>query len=318
MRPIVTEQNPLRFPLNAILGTQAGVRLLRVMAVEVDGPVSASDAAIRAGLTLPGAQKALARLFRSGFVSRVGGGRKHQYEICRSNRLMLITSELFQAEKDRYEQLVTEIKKEIQSLTPHPYAAWIQTVPKEIGDPLTLGLLHETGHLTDFVRRLRIKLNQVEKAFDLTVEVKGYTKADISDAILGGVTLLFGILPLWTDLSKPRINALASHRERDRLLLELSGKLAEAIEKDASLVKRAKEHIDRLLKINQGPASRDLREWRDILEMYSIQRLSRFITSTSERANRLRQSNPFFVVLAPEDQTRLLHGLENKNDTGSA
>ena len=106
MRPIVSEQNSLRYPLNELLGTEAHVRLLRVMANEVNGPLTASDAAKRAGLTVPGAQKALRRLFRSGFVSRVGGGRKHQYEICRSYRLVKIALELFRAEKDRYEQRI--------------------------------------------------------------------------------------------------------------------------------------------------------------------------------------------------------------------
>ena len=112
MRPIASEQNPLHYPLNELLGTQAHVRLLRVMANEVDGPLTASDAAKRSGLTVPGAQKALERLFRSGFVSLVGGGRKHQYEIRCSDRLMQITLELFQAEKDRYEQLRDAIKTE--------------------------------------------------------------------------------------------------------------------------------------------------------------------------------------------------------------
>lgn len=50
----------------------------------------------------------------------------------------------------------------------------------------------------------------------------------------------------------------------------------------------------------------------------TLQRLSRFFTSTSERANRLCQSDPFFAVLTPEDQARLVQGLEDKNDTGSA
>ena len=111
MRPIVSEQAPLRYPLNELLGTRAHVRLLRVMANEVDGPLTASDIAKRTGLTLPGAQKAISRLYRSGFIARVGGGRKHQYEIRRSDRLMQITLALFRAEKDRYEDLLATIKK---------------------------------------------------------------------------------------------------------------------------------------------------------------------------------------------------------------
>jgi predicted transcriptional regulator len=315
MRPIVSKQNPLRYPLNELLGTRAHVRLLRVMANEVDGSLTASDAAKRAGLTVPGAQKALRKLFRSGFVSRVGGGQKHQYEIRCSDQLMQIVLELFETEKDRYEQLLTAIKKEIKNLTPHPRAAWIQAFPKEIGASLTLGLLHETRHLTNCIRKLRTQLNQVENVFDLTIEIEGYTKADISDLSFEGFTALYGVLPSLESPIRQQIKNPLTHREKDLRMHGLSRKLADAIEQDASLVRRAIEHIARLLKEDQGMATKDIREWRDILEMYSIQRLSRFLTSTSERANRLRQSNPFFAVLNPDERARLTNALEDKNDT---
>jgi DNA-binding Lrp family transcriptional regulator len=288
------------------------------MANEVNGPLSASDAAKRAGLTVPGAQKALGKLFRSGFVSRVGGGRKHQYEIRYTERLVQVALELFQAEKDRYEQLLSTIKKEINNLKPYPRAAWIQEFPKEIGKPLTLGMLHETRHLTNCIRKLRTQLNQVEKVFDLTIEVEGYTKADISDLRFEDFTPLYGVLPSSDSHIRQVMKNPLTHMERDRRLLELSRKLAETIQQDTSLVRRAIEHLDRLIKEGQGTATRDIKEWRDILEMYSIQRLSRFLTSSSERANRLRQSNPFFAILNPEEQTRLVHGLEDNNDTGAA
>jgi predicted transcriptional regulator len=315
MRPIVSEQDPLRYPLNELLGTRAHVRLLRVMANEVDGSLTASEVAKRAGLTVPGAQKALGRLFRSGFISRVGGGRKHQYEIRCSDRLMQVTLALFQAEKDRYEQLLTTIKKEINTLTPHPHAVWIQVFPKEIGEPLTLGLLHETRHLANCVRQLRTKLNSVESDFDLTIELEGYTKADIFDLKIDDFTALYGVMPSPDNPTRQQTTNPLTHRVKDRRLHELSCKLAKAIEQDTSLLRRAKEHIDRLLKEDQGMATRDLREWRDILEMYSIQRLSGFLTSSSERANRLRQSNPFFAILNFDERAQLINDLEDKNDT---
>ena len=96
---------------------------------------------------------------------------------------------------------------------------------------------------------------------------------------------------------------------------ESSRQLAEAIEQDTSLVRRAIEHADRLLKADQGTANRDIREWSDILKMYSIQRLSRFLTSSSERANRLRQSNPFFAILNTDELARLINNLEGQSDT---
>jgi hypothetical protein len=315
MRPIVFDQDPLRYPLNELFGTRAHVRLLRVMANEVDGPLSSSDVAKRAGLTVPGAQKALERLFRSGFISRVGGGRKHQYEIRCSGMLMQVTLKLFQAEKDRYEELLITIKKEIKNLTPHPHAAWIQAFPKDIGEPLALGLLHETRHLTDCVRQLRSRLNQVENAFDLTIEIEGYTSADISDLGPDGLTLLYGVMPAAVRPALQQRRKPLTHREKDRRLRILSRQLARALEKDTSLLRRAKDHIDRLLMEDQGTATRDLMEWRDILDMYSIQRLSRFFTSTSERANRLRQSNPLFAILSFDERARLSNDIEDKNDT---
>jgi hypothetical protein len=77
------------------------------------------------------------------------------------------------------------------------------------------------------------------------------------------------------------------------------------IQGDASLVRRAKDHIDHLLKEDQGAATGDIMEWRNILDAYPIQRLVRFVTSSSERAKRLRQSNPFFAILNSEERARV-------------
>jgi hypothetical protein len=101
----------------------------------------------------------------------------------------------------------------------------------------------------------------------------------------------------------------STHKEKDQHMLELSHKLAEAIENDSSLVRRAEELVQRMLKKDHGSATKDIAEWRDILESYSVRRLSQFLTSTSERANRLRQSNPLFAILSSDERNRLLNGL---------
>ena len=318
MRPIASGQDPLRYPLNDILGTRAQVRLLRVMATEVEGPLTVVDAARRSGLTVPGAQKALEKLLRSGFVSRVGGGRKHQYEIRRSDRLMQIAIELFQAEKNRYAQLLAALKKEIDNLSPPPQSVWIQVIPREIDEPLTLGMFHESLHLSKCIRQLRAGLQQVEKDFDLTIELEGHTKVDIPDLELDGVNAIYGVLPITSNgTAKKRAKKSLNHGEKNRQLKILSQSLAKAIEKDTSLIRRAKDHIDRLLKEDQGAATGDIMEWRNILDTYSIQRLARFLTSSSERAKRLRQSNPFFAILNSAERARLTKILENKNDARS-
>ncbi|HHP7234791.1 MAG TPA: MarR family transcriptional regulator [Desulfobacterales bacterium] len=318
MRPIASEQDPLRYPLNDILGTRAQVRLLRVMATEVEGPLTVADIAERSGLTVPGAQKALDKLLRSGFVSRVGGGRKHQYEIRRSDQLMQMTIALFQEEKSRYEQLFAALKKKIDRLSPPPQAVWIQAVPREIDEPLMLGMFHESLYLNKCMRELRPELAQIEKGFDLAIELEGFTKADIPDLELDGVNVIYGILPKTSneDAQKQAKKAL-THGEKNRLLKILSQSLAKSIEKDPSLIKRAKDHIDRLLQEDQGTATEDIMEWRNILDSYSDQRLARFLTSSSERANRLRQSNPFFAVLNTAERARMTEALENRSDAQS-
>jgi DNA-binding MarR family transcriptional regulator len=309
MRPIVSDQNSLRHPLNELLGTQAQVRLLRVLANEVDGSLTAPDAAEHAGLTIPGAHKALKRLVQTGFVVRVGGGRKHQYELCRSDKLVSAIAELFQSEKERYEDLLGAIKDKLERLVPYARAAWIQDFPNEFGDSMILGVLHGTKHLSGYVQRLQKQLYQVGRDFDLTFEVNGYTKADLPDLEADKVTPLYGVLPFPDEYSREMNATPLTHEQKDQQMLNLSRKLAKAINLDTSLVRRAKEHVQRILKSDHGSATKDIEEWRDILESYSIRRLSQFLISTSQRANRLRQSNPLFAILNTEERNRMLKEL---------
>ncbi len=103
-----------------------------------------------------------------------------------------------------------------------------------------------------------------------------------------------------------------SHQEKDRQLEEMSRQLSAFVKKDTSLIRRAKDHMDRLLRDDPGMAHGDLKEWRNILDTYSIQRLRRFLISTTERATRLRQSNPFFAVLSAAERVQLISGSEKK------
>lgn len=309
MRPIVSDQNSLRNPLNELLGAESHVRLLRVLSNEVDGPLTAPNAAELAGLTIPGAHKALKRLLKSGFVVRVGGGRTHQYELRRADMLVMALLKLYQSENERYEDLLGAIKNQIEKLTPYARAVWIQNFPDEFGDPLLVGVLHETKFLANYIHRLQKHLYQTERNFDLTIEVIGYTLADIPNLEANQVALLYGVIPFPDRQSRKLYTRTLTHEEKDQQIMELSRRLSEAIERDTSLVKRAKDHILSMLKSEQGSAAKDIEEWRDILESYSIRRLSQFLISTSERANRLRQSNPIFAILNSDERSRLLKGL---------
>jgi hypothetical protein len=140
----------------------------------------------------------------------------------------------------------------------------------------------------------------------MTIELEGCTKADITDLALDDITILYGVVPHKSAGSvEQRTKKAMTHRQKDAQLKLISRKLANIVQQDAALVRRAKDHIDRLLSENQGTAAGDLMEWRNILETYPIHRLSRFLTSTSERAKRLRQSNPFLAVIKTDERAKL-------------
>jgi hypothetical protein len=216
---------------------------------------------------------------------------------------------LYQSEKERYEDLLGAIKDPIEKLTPYARAVWIQDFPDEFGDPMIMGVLHETKCLANYIHRLQKRLYHIEQNFDLTIEVNGYTIADFPNLKVDQVALLYGVIP-FPDRNKHELDTkILTHEEKDQLIMELSRRLSEAIEIDTSLVRRTKGHIQRILKSEQGSATKEIEEWRDILESYSNRRLSQFLISTSERANRLRQSNPIFAILNSDEKSRLLNGL---------
>ena len=67
-----------------------------------------------------------------------------------------------------------------------------------------------------------------------------------------------------------------------------------------------------VVQIYPGPASHDLREWHTILSKYSRHRLRDFLVSDTPRAQRLRQSSPFFAVLSADERDEVLALLENR------
>jgi len=81
--------------------------------------------------------------------------------------------------------------------------------------------------------------------------------------------------------------------------------LATLVRERPELISRARRHVDRQLERDQGTATATLEEWRSILEMHSLSRMVKFLTSESARAQRLRQSSPFWAVLTPEERTRI-------------
>jgi hypothetical protein len=302
MRPIAAPQSFLRFPLSHILGTEANVRTLRVLA-GVDGPVTAAHLAERAGLSVPGARKTLDRLIETGVVVPVGGGRRHQFALRSGDALVGALRRLFTAEAERYDLLVVRLRRAVQEVAPPPRSAWIEWGEQRPDTPLRIGMLGPARSLGESVRALRKKALAIEREFDLAIEVTGYAAADLPHGPPEDVTWLNGVPPLPEPATAKR--PIRSHHDLDQRSLAWARVLAAMIREDPSLVTRAKRHVTRALAGGAGMAARDLEEWSDILESYSRSRLLQFLTASTPRARQLRQSSPFLAVLTPAERKRL-------------
>jgi len=304
MRPIATEQNAIRYPLNELLGTPANVRLMRILAEEVIGPIGASEAAERTGLTLAGARRALLRLVKTGFVQRIGGGRSQRYVLRESDTITNTIRELFRNESKRYRELKTQVRVALENL-PEIQAAWIDSPPTQVGKPLQIGILTDSRSLAYLGDQARKRLAEIEREFDVTIEIRTFSQADAPEVFLEGAELLAGYIDTGT------ISSDRTHAERDEKASKFSVAIAEILDSDPSLIKRASRYLEFLLEDNQGTASHDLREWQDILTHYSTQRIKDFLVAETPRAKRLRQSSPFFAALDHRERDKVTAAADN-------
>ncbi len=309
MRPIATDQNYVRYPLNDLLGTRANVRLLRLLAEEVSGPISVSEAAEQTGLTVAGARRALQSLARTGYVEQLGGGRSQQFQLRNADALSAQLRALFRTERDRYQSLVNRLRELFGSFI-EIQVAWIDDLPAEVGQPLHVGVLAVSRALAYLSDQIRQRLIGIEEDYDITIEIHLFSRADVPDVAWSRTTLLAGHV----NDREGEIRSRSRHSDRIERARKVSEAIAEMLDRDSSLKRRAERHLDMLLDRDEGAASHDLREWRDILAHYSHQRIKDFLVSETPRAQRLRQSSPFFAVLTADEREELLDTVEGKHD----
>lgn len=304
MRPIAVDQDVLRNPLNQVLATEAEVRLLRELCL-AKSPLSIADAATRAELSHSGARKALLRLAASGLVERHGAGRNRRFAIRWEDSLASALVELFTAERRRYDDLLGSLRRVFEECSDPPLSAWVREFPHRLSEPLEIEFLRGARGFQEVSRELRQRISEIERRFAMTIELIGYTRADLPEARIKEYVLLAGV-PLAVSLAECGTTGRFTHADHDRQSLDVSGRVAELIDQDPSIVERALQHIDKLLGEEQGPAAHDLREWQQILKDYSLDRLIRFLISDSVRAVRLRQSSPFPAVLTKDERRSAL------------
>jgi hypothetical protein len=304
MRPLSTKRNALRYPFDSVFGTEAQVRILRVLSMEIVRPISVPEAALLSGLTQPGVRKALDRLVETGLVDRIGSGRSQHYCLREKEPLIQAIGSLFGEEQRVYERIVAALRKAFDDLR-EVRTALVSQLPKRLGDPLEICVVVDPKAISWIGEEIRTRIIAIEKEFDMIVETVLFTRADAPIAPADAVYLRVAEREK-TGTHRPA----GKHQEADARSLTMAHVIAELIRSDPSLVGRALKHLNRLALEDQGTAMGDIAEWRQLLETYSSDRLRRLLVSGSSRAVRLRQSSPFLAVLTPDEQVRLIAMLE--------
>ncbi|MGV8084475.1 MAG: hypothetical protein AB2L09_12735 [Coriobacteriia bacterium] len=302
MRQPKIHHNLLRYPLDDVLGSRAAVRLMRVLLHDVVGPIGIADAARLAGLSTPGVRKALDMLQSLGAVERVGSGRALKYGAKEGNPYSVLLSQLFEREGEEYECLIQAIRDAVAM--PEVYHAWL--LLEDSRRALELVVVVDSTALSWIGPSLRARLLPTEKQHDLIVEVNIFTRAD-SPPVPQGAVVLWGVGEIPESQQSEGMQAQEESAERSYRMVQA---VAELIRSDPSLVRRALQHTNRLLREGQGTANADISEWRQLLETYSAERLRDLLVSKSPRAERLRRSSPFFAVLTPEERDQVMERME--------
>jgi hypothetical protein len=297
MRPLAQTQDRLRFPLDELLRVESHVRILRVMS-DIRVPISAVEIADYARMNEQNARNALRKMVDTGFVL-VHGRTRQLFELREGDVLVDSVCALFRAERLRYDQITNELRGLLNSESLRPDVAWISTADVERG--IELSFITSSDRIAQVRVNLQREVATLERRYDLTINVRGFSRADEPSVDVGSIVFLEYSDPVPSNGEPPSL----SHAEQIARSIARSDRIASLVESTPDLVPRALAHVERLLNAGQGAADGDLAEWRSILQDYTLRRLKQFLKSDSPRAIRLRQSSPFLAVLTLTERSIL-------------
>lgn len=309
MQSTASTQSSLRCPLNEVFASRGQVRLLRVLASEARGPLHASEAAARAGLTESSARRILHRLTRTGLVEQAESGRGHQFTFSSEFPLARAVIRLFEAERDRGKALVQAVREVVRGLAPVPGTVWMQDYLSGWAECQEVAVFNEDGLPESWVGELEEGLVEVEGDFQVDLEVRVYSHSELGEVDWSTVVRVVGAPPKSVTpsagTSSPGERAGPGNGKLNPSSPEFSGALVALLEENLSVLRRAREKVRGELDQPRNGNGHELWEWQKILDTFSFPRLLNFLGSDSPRAVRLREYSPFPEVLSEEERARL-------------
>lgn len=308
MRPTSTPDSYLRNPLDQILGYPGNIQLLRTLLDSGRG-MSTSEISERTGLSVPGIHKIISRLLETGVVQREGSGRTSKVFIRKDHPLTPILNELFQTERNNSTNLFKKLKKCVDELEVKPKSVWIYgKVAKgtdDYGDPLQIAIYGHAKNIDELTEKYKERFikDHVENDFDVTIEVRGVTSAEVDLIKEPDKIMIWGFDPsqLYSEQSESKKSSI-SHQELDARSLNDVGLWVDFLKKHPEVIERTKTNLKEKIQSEQSGVRKELQEWYRLLESMSFQRLRKFMESDSERSTKLRQSLPFWPVLTEAER----------------
>ena len=324
MRPPAERQSALRTPLNDILSTEVNVRVLRVLSSS-QSPLGKSEVARRAALNPSGVRRSVADLIECGVLEPVGVGRRQLVTMRAAHPLAPALKSLFESERDVFSRFLESLRAAVGRLQPPPDSAWIEGPAAEGNDrprdTIVLGLLASARDVDAIARELDSRTIDIMGEYDVIIEVKRWTAADLATAPRPQwsreeeVISLLGPPPTsFVQQGSRRVaggnTRSRTHHDLDRRTLTIARVIAERLVEDPSLVSAARAFIARRMEHASPRERKDLDEWQELVDRLSVRQLRNFLVHPGERATRLRQSLPFVEVLSREERNAIL---ENTN-----
>lgn len=180
MRP--KPQSALAYPLNSVLGSQAGVRVLRVLARH-GGALSAPIVAQQTELSAAVARSALTDLVLAGVATSVGQGRAVSYQLDPTHPLMPALEQVFRAETERRDAVFDGLRDAAHSLQPEPVGVWVygsvargeDTMTSDVDVALCVADAAVLDAQTESLREAAAAIGERQR---VTISVISFTAAD--------------------------------------------------------------------------------------------------------------------------------------------
>jgi DNA-binding transcriptional ArsR family regulator len=314
MRP--PPHSSFRAPLDDVLSSPANLRVLRALG---NRTLSQPEIGRRTGLSKPSVSRAVQSLWALGILT--ARGVREPTSVRADHPIASAVLALLCAERQRAEGVLSALKdvfgRDAQSVWLEGPVACGQDGPQ---DSIAVGVLLDADKLDAVRTRAEPRLAELETAAAVLIDARYYTRADLMARIkaptgrhggksLGPIVPVSEIPPS-AFLSKPRTRLRKrTQADRDAEGLLRARALAGLIENDATLVPRALIWLDDRLTTADVGLGRTLREWKRILRAATPAQLRRLLTEESERATRLRQSNPLYPVLTSDERHALVERL---------